>query len=387
MSVRKRKWVTRNGEAREVWIFDYRDQDGKRHIESFRQKKAAIARAEAVGVDMRAGTHTPISKSIIVAEAAEAWIAGVEAEGRERATVNQYRQHARVHILPRIGGVKLAHLSTKSVNAFRDELLRDLSFAMAKKVVVSLKSLLRDAQRRGSVAQNVALSLKPISSSGRDRHHVQQGKDYPTPSEIKAFIDALQGRWRPFFIVATFTGLRSSELRGLPWSAIDFEKRELHVRQRADRYQAIGSPKSRKGHRAVPLGPFVLNALREWRLVCPRDAHGIGGKHGLVFPTPRAIDVEQYKQVASAFVATVKRAGLVNEDGEPKYSGIHVLRHFYASWCINPKELGGLALAAKVVQERLGHSSIVMTLDRYGHLFPRGDDQGELAAAEKSLLG
>ena len=70
-----------------------------------------------------------------------------------------------------------------------------------------------------------------------------------------------------------------------------------------------------------------------------------------------------------------------------KYTGMHALRHFYASWCINPKSAGGLELSPKVVQERLGHSSIQMTLDVYGHLFPRGDDSAELAAAEAALLG
>jgi integrase len=69
-----------------------------------------------------------------------------------------------------------------------------------------------------------------------------------------------------------------------------------------------------------------------------------------------------------------------------KYTGLHCLRHFYASWCINPVEQGGLELPPKVVQERLGHSSITMTYDRYGHLFPRGDDSEALAAAESALI-
>jgi integrase len=80
-----------------------------------------------------------------------------------------------------------------------------------------------------------------------------------------------------------------------------------------------------------------------------------------------------------------------DEDGKPvmqaKYTGLHALRHFYASWCVNRKVDGGLELPAKVVQERLGHSSITVTLDTYGHLFPRCDDADELAAAETALLG
>jgi integrase len=83
---------------------------------------------------------------------------------------------------------------------------------------------------------------------------------------------------------------------------------------------------------------------------------------------------------------TLIAAGVTTADGLPKY-GLHSFRHFYASWCINRRKDGGLELPAKVVQERLGHSSIVMTMDVYGHLFKGGDDSEELAAAEKSLLG
>jgi integrase len=66
--------------------------------------------------------------------------------------------------------------------------------------------------------------------------------------------------------------------------------------------------------------------------------------------------------------------------------GMHALRHFYASWCINRRGDGGLELPAKVIQERLGHSSIVITMDVYGHLFPRGDDAAKFAEAERHLL-
>ena len=80
-------------------------------------------------------------------------------------------------------------------------------------------------------------------------------------------------------------------------------------------------------------------------------------------------------------------AGIVTAAGTAKYTGLHTLRHFYASWLINRREDGGLGLTPKLVQERLGHSTIGMTFDVYGHLFPRGDDGAGLAAAEKCLLG
>jgi integrase len=69
------------------------------------------------------------------------------------------------------------------------------------------------------------------------------------------------------------------------------------------------------------------------------------------------------------------------ETGRPKYA-LHAFRHFFASWCINPKERGGRELPPKVVQTLLGHSS----LDVYGHLFRDGGDRTELAEASRLLL-
>ena len=65
---------------------------------------------------------------------------------------------------------------------------------------------------------------------------------------------------------------------------------------------------------------------------------------------------------------------------------MHALRHFYASWLINRRADGGRELPPKSVQERLGHASITLTMDVYGHLFPRGDERDEMAAAETAFL-
>jgi integrase len=380
MSVRKRKWMTRSGEVKEAWIVDY-TADGERHIETFKKKKDADAYAQQVGVDIRAGTHTPVSKSITVAQAAVDWIKSVELEKREASTIAQYRQHAR-HITLRIGSRKLANLTTPGLNGLRDELLASsMSRAMARKVLSSLKSLLRDAQRRGNVAQNVALSVKKIDADKRGERRLRVGMEIPSADEVKALIAAMPDRWRPVLLTAIFTGLRSSELRGLRWEDVDFKTAELHVRQRADRYNMIGEPKSKAGHRTVPLGPLVLNVLRQWKLKCPR------GKQRLVFPTGNG-SIGRHNNIVRAFKSIVRAAGLLDADGKPKYSGLHSLRHFYASWCINPLDRGGQGLPPKVVQDRLGHSSIVMTMDTYGHLFPPGDDaEKRLAEAERALLG
>lgn len=123
----------------------------------------------------------------------------------------------------------------------------------------------------------------------------------------------------------------------------------------------------------------MLPALKEWKLACPL------GDAGLVFPNATGT-IAYHEQVLRHLGAVMVRAGVVDKDGKPKYA-LHAFRHFFASWCINPPDRGGRGLSAKVVQDLLGHSSIVMTLDLYGHLFPRGDDRNELAAAAKRLLG
>jgi integrase len=379
MSVRKRAWTTRKGELKVAWIVDYADHDGDRHIETFKLKKDADARAAKVKVDLGQGIHTAPSKSITIAEAAEKWIKRIEAEGRERTTVRQYRQHVDLHIMPRIGKIKLADLTPSKVEAFRDDLLakkddrKPLSRALARKVLTSLKSLLKVA-KYAHVAADVS-----IGRSKRAERKLEVGCDIPTTAEIKRLIDAAtDSKRRALLLTAALTGLRASELRGVRWADVDLKAGEMHVRQRADRYCEIGTPKSSSSVRAIPLAPDVLAALKEWKLACPK------GEAGLVFPSSTGA-IEHHANMLRRLAPIMIAAGVVDRDGGPKYA-LHAFRHFFASWCINPKERGGRELPAKVVQHLLGHSSIVMTLDRYGHLFPRGDDRAELAAAARALL-
>ena len=221
---------------------------------------------------------------------------------------------------------------------------------------MSLSSLLSDAQGRGLVSRNVVRDHRKTRRRGaerqaekRQRGKLKVGVDIPTREEIRAIVGAAKGRWRPLLLTAIFTGLRASELRGLRWDDIDFDKRELHVGQRADCYSKIGNPKSEAGERTVPLTPMVLNTLREWKLKCPK------GTLGLVFPTGKG-NVRSHSNIVKRELAPIEIAAGVTVT-EPrvraKYTGLHVLRHFYASWCINSEDDGGLELPAKVVQEQL----------------------------------
>jgi len=419
MSVRKRTWTTGKGEQREAWIVDYVDQAGRRCIQTFERKKEADAYHATVRVEVSEGTHTARSRSQTVREAGEAWHATCERNGLERGTLDQYRDHLEHHIYPFLAAVKLSDLSAPFVREFQDKLLdgkpapgategKQRSPALVKKVVGSLGSLLSDAQERGAVSRNVVRDLSSRRKRGsakkaerRQRGKLKIGADIPAPAEIRSLVAKLSGRWRPIIMTAIFTGLRASELRGLRWIDIDFARNELHVRQRADAYNEIGAPKSESGERTIPMPPILINTLREWKLKCPRRDTGKKDGSGepikvleLVFPNGKG-NIESLSNIlkrglAPAMIAAGVTLSSKDEEGkevvEAKYTGLHSLRHFYASWCINRRAEGGLELPLKVVSGRLGHSTIAMTADVYGHLFPRGDDGAELEAAERQLL-
>jgi len=385
MSVRKRNWKTSKGEDRTAWIVDYVDRDGDRHIETFRTKKEADVREDEVGVNIRTGIHVAPSKSETLVEAGSKWLASAEAAGLERSTIAQYGQHLKFHIAPFIGNAKLSDLTVPVVREFEDRLRSEgRSPAMVRKVLTSLSSILSDAHERGNVAQNVVRDLRKRRGKGKERQaeRRQKGKlkvgvDIPSPDEIKQIIAHLKGRWWRLLITAIFTGLRASELRGLRWEDVDFSANLIHVRQRADRFNQIGAPKSAAGARTVPFGKFLANTLREWKLACPTA--------GLVFPNASGGIEAHSVIVAQGLIPAQLAAGLI-QAGKAKYTGVHSLRHFYASWCINQTSTGGLGLPPKAVQERLGHSSIINDNGRVRASLPACDDAEELDAAERALL-
>ena len=398
MSIRKRTWPGPGGEPREAWAADYLDASGKRRLKTFKRKRDAEIFINQAKVDVRAGTHVPDSTSVTVQAASALWLETCRGRGLERSTLEQYGRHARFHILPFIGSVRLSALNAPAVRDFEDRLRRGdgpavegvsgpRSQSMVKKVMTSLSALLADAQERGLVVINAARDMRAKRRTGAERRATkrQQGKlkvgtHIPSPADIRLILAHVDPAWRPLVLTAVFSGLRSSELRGLRWQDVDLKSGSLHVRQRVDQFGHFGPPKSVAGERAVPLPPEIINELREWKLRSPK------GEHDLVFPT-RAGTVQNHANVVNRALGPAQiAAGLVDERGAPRYSGLHHLRHFYASLCINPPSAGGLGLSPKVVQARLGHSSITQTLDVYGHLFPSGDDGAELSAAARLLL-
>lgn len=411
MSVRKRTWTTGKGVEKTAWVVDYVDTKGKRRLKTFAKKKDADAFAATASMEVREGVHVADRDTVTVKKAGEFWIATGEGEGLERSTLNQRKRHLKYHIEPFIGDTLLSKVDPR---AFQDTLRAEgRSPAMVKKALGSLGSIFADAIERKLTTRNPVRDMRR-SRQGKERRaekrqkgRLKVGEDIPTREEVKALVAALSGRWRPILLTAIFAGLRSSELRGLRWQDVDLDARTISVHQRADEFGEIGRPKSEAGERTIPVPPMVVNALKEWKLgysrpVIGRDDEGNAIREDarpahLVFANG-AGKVESHANIVNrGLIPAMIAAGVTvdtgkrDDEGRPvlaaKYTGLHALRHFYASWLINRPQDGGLGLPLKVVQERMGHSSITMTADVYGHLFPRADDADELAAAEAALLG
>jgi integrase len=268
---------------------------------------------------------------------------------------------------------------------------------MARKVMVSFKSVMNEAVNTGKIAYNAASSVKPDRQE-RGQNKIWPGVQFPSKEEVAAVVAVIEGRWRPFILVLAFCGLRASEARGLEWTdvlGLDTYP-QIRVRQRADMDCLIGDTKTSAAERSVPIPPTVAAALREWKKVCPVDeetgqlrfvfANGKGKVENHANLYNRGWDAWQIK----AGVCEPKRdknTGKVVKDGEGrvvmtgKY-GVHALRHFYASVLIDDR------FNPKRVQTLLGHATIQVTLNIYAHLFKpdEQEDQTRFANMEASVL-
>jgi integrase len=379
MSIRKRV-LPRSGEVR--WQHDYKDRDGKRRAKQFATRAAAVAHETRVRAELVAGTHVADGASVTIREAAAAWLAACETRGLEAQTLCGYRDHVRLHIEPLIGDLKLNRLTAPAAQQFIDRLAANRNRPTVKKVVTSLKAIVAEAVRRGLAANNPLREVR-LSASPRE----EEPAEFPAMDEVKTLLE----RGDALVHAALFTGMRASELRGLTWEHVDFKEAVIRVRQRADRFNKIGRPKSKAARRDIPMGPYLLSLLREWKLAQPKEQRS----NGLVFPDT-AGNVEDHTRVYRRFGALQLACGIskprvdddgkpvVDEEGKPQLVqkfGPHALRHACASLLIDQ------GWQAKRLQVFLGHASIGLTFDTYGHLFKDAEgDQKAMARLEMSLL-
>jgi len=335
-------------------------RDHKTIRKTFRTLAEARVWRQEAQVALRRGTLRAPSATTL-AEAAEEWLertaAGVirtrSGDPYKPAALRAYRHALDRRVLRRFGQNRLTALTPNMLQDFADELLAaGLSPSTIRNTLLPLRAIYRRALQRGEVAINPTLNLAlPAVRNKRDR--------VARADEAAALLTALPASERGLWATALYAGLRMGELQALDWTDIDLDQNLIRVERSWDRQAGFIEPKSRAGKRRVPLTQTLRSHLLQHRL-----QQGTGGA-GPVFPnshcrrpfTP-SITNQRAKDAWAA-------AGLVSIT-------LHECRHTYAAYMI------AAGINPKALSTYMGHSSITVTLDRYGHLLPGNEHEAAL---------
>jgi integrase len=391
-TVRKRKWNTASGETRSGFFVDYYDAQGKRDRKLFNNRREADDFRVEIEGQLRSGTFRPDAAKVTVAEAANLFLAHCKTrmERRERMTRRNYQVyegyvrnyicpdaewHAKKHATAShafryfdkgIGRKTLAQLTVGTVTKFRDDLRETgLSVATTRKILAMLQVMLGYAISLDLIAFNAAKDVEVIATRADEAKQIVP----PSKEVMRQLVELADENFRVKLIFAAATGVRAGEFHALRWRHVSFERREVRILTRVDPYGDEDVPKTKAGMRTIPLGEGVLAELQAWR-----QRSKFGGQDDLVFPNRygqfyghRAMIKLKF---APLFLALEERWKLERRNEKPEVFTWHALRHFAISCWIDA------GLPPKTVQTFAGHSSLQVTMDRYGHLF-RSDDHGK----------
>ena len=356
--------VIRRGSTYSVVLDLGRSPDGKRirkwHSGYKTKKEAEQARAVLLG-KLDQGAYVEPSKLMLAGLLREHWLSGLRSQVRP-GTWAEHKSKVEVHLVPVIGGIPLQRLTPGHLNALYADLLeRGLSARTVLHVHAAVRRGLADATRWGLVPRNVALLASP-PRPGRPELQVW------TAQQLRAFLAAVESdRLYALWLLAASTGMRRGELLGLQWLDVDLSRARVAVRRSlvtVGHEVVVSEPKTAKGRRSVAIDSTTVAGLRAWRKhqAAERLAWGPAWTDsGLVFTREDGLPLHP-REVTRAFSRRVLAAGV-------PIIRLQDLRHTHAT----------LALAAgvhpKVVQERLGHANIAITLDTYSHAVPALEEE------------
>lgn len=308
------------------------------------------------------------------------WMTEYKKGELKRSTYENYETIIEAHIKPDLGNIPLAKLQPQMLQSFYNKKLesgrRDgkeggLSTRMVRYFHAIIRQALEQAVREGLLPRNVADATSPPAL------RKQQMQPLTEDELLKFFEVAKDDRLFPAFVLAATTGLRRGELCGLKWDSIDLDEGVLVVRRQLLTLKGgpsfEDSAKSKRGRRRITLTDDAVRELKALRKRQAKEQLLLGEayeKNNLVFCHADGTSLSP-PQVTRRFQQLLERAGL------PKVR-LHDLRHTHASLLL------AQGVHPKVVQERLGHSSITMTLDLYSHLTPGLDEAA--AATLNGLL-
>lgn len=347
-----------------VRIFLGRDGKGKRRYlnKTIRgTKKKANEYLSKTLTDISAGTFVQ-SSADSVEDYLEKWLETAARPGLRENTYREYKGLIKRYINPALGRLRLSDLRPLDVQKFYTGLTdKELSPRTVRYTHSVLTSALKQAVRWRMLAHNPCSSVELPRKTAKEMQSL-------TPAEAARFLDeAVRDRWSALFVLALATGLRPSEYLGLKWADIDLEQgvinvqRSLHWRSYKSGDWYFGEPKTPRSRRRIPLPSSALRALIEHRRHQSEERLKTGPEYknlDLVFATWEGQPLIRLNVVQKHFKPIVERAKL------PKTLRLYDLRHSCATLLLAANE------NPKVVSERLGHSSITLTMDTYSHVLP-----------------
>ncbi len=347
----------------------------------FRTRREAQAALNEAMAALRSGSFVEPSRLTLGAFLTEQWLPTTRAAVRP-TTWTTYRIYAEAQVVPALGHVPLQALTAAHLNRPYADLAehgrRDgrggLKPKSVRHVHVLLHKALGDAVRWGLVARNVADAADPPRVPHRER-------GVWSAEELRAFLEATaEDRLAAMWLLFATTGMRRSELLGLPWRAVDLEASpgRLAVVQTVvvvDKQPVVvAEAKSTSSRRQLALDPFTTAALNAHRVRQLQERLAWGPAWvdtGLVF-------TREDGQLLHPEHVTKRFARLVRDAGLPPIT-LHGVRHSYATAALAAGE------PLKVVSERLGHASISITANLYQHVLPSMDERTANAVADLIL--
>jgi integrase len=293
----------------------------------------------------------------LLKDAAAQWLRAARAgvvrtrsgEPYKPSALRSYEVALRRVIVPEFGHLRLSALTRSRIQDLVDRLTASgLAPSTVANAILPLRAIYRRAVDREQIAVNPTERLA-LPKERRGSARVAE------PREVEALLSVLPPHHRVLWSAAVYTGLRRGELQALRWSAVDLEAGIVRVERSWDRVAGSVAPKSRSGERSVPIPGALGDELRAQRL---RQG---GGGEGFVF----SITGERPFDPSNA----LRAARRVWRSAGLSPLGFHQCRHTYASLMI------AAGVNAKALSAYMGHSSITVTLDRYGHLMPGNERQ------------
>jgi integrase len=355
---------------------DYRDADGKRKIETVTSKEDGNEKLAEINRALRQGTFDPGRAKQKIKDYAVEWLESRKSEIKA-STFTSYEYALRVHILPALGKTEIGNLTRTAVRIFLSRKAEQKKFNGTKLsrdtvriIKMTLHGLLEAAVQDSIIPTNVAHFKTKASADQRKSKAEKQARIRAkvfTRNQLFLFLQNAHPhapRYFPLFLLLARTGVRVGEALGLRLGDLDFVERLITVERNIVK-GIIGTPKNglirqtdMSSQLANVLGQIVLDR-KEQLLRLGMSAEVLPSLWLFQNAVGEPLDDSKVRKV---FARLLTKAGLAQRN-------LHFLRHTFASLLIQQGE------SLAYIKEQMGHSSIDVTVDVYGHLVPGGNRQ------------